>query len=408
MSEVHPFKVTIVTSLFSNLPQNSHQTPDLRDIKKYALYFLTALWNIDLVVVCRTENDMNWVKQIRPQRIKLYKTKNSKNKIAILHDVIQLNPFDTYWFAWLDITVLKNSYLQSFFIQMFKPELRISTITEDTVLWDSRMTFVLGKYPDLFRLPIEHTESFLFEESEPINLSDFMKPKITPLFITPVLTGDLGNKMFQVASTFAISQSVGMCAIILSHQTDKEKMFENFYHGKVSYTSSLTEYSTDYVNQHLYDIASNSIIYGNLNVPRYFDTQKHILQMLFAFKQIPVYKDTFFIQTSTSQFKLPGFNNFLQKALKHISEKMTNKTVKYRLFLENEMKYTEQFNFEVDTSNDPYEIISNMRACEHGGISFGFTSMSWWAVYLNPNPNSFLITNSIHPKFISDRVFVLS
>lgn len=373
MSEVHPFKLTVVTKFFSNL--------------QHAQFFLTAFWNLDVIVVCMTSGEAAHVKTLRTHRLRVFIVRG--NKVEILHKIIRTNPFDTYWFAWFDMNFMDtNPHLQSYYIQTFKPELKVASIRE--IQWDSRLSFILGTAEMLEKLAIDKTEDFLFEESEPISVYDFMKPIITPTWVSPVLTGDLGNQMFQVASVFGISQTSQTHASIILNPGNEycNTMFRNFFHGKISYQSSLVEYDTESVNEHLYDIHTNSIIYGNLNVPKYFERQQQILMRLFSFKSTrESFPNTVFIYIPKQHMK--NCSVFINKALKHCSTLIPG--VKYKSFSDDSCQY---------------ETISKMLSCEFGGISFEFSTLAWWAVYLNPNPKSLFITNHIHPNFIYHKCLI--
>jgi len=137
MSEVDSNKLTLVTCYYSEIMYDVHiqwienlllstkinmvifcSKKDLHIFQKYSDRIYLKLWVLEI--------DQFYMQKCKSMTKKYHILSNEKP--FFLQKVIDKNPFDTYWFAWIDIGLIQNNSLVSFLMQNFKPERALSKL----------------------------------------------------------------------------------------------------------------------------------------------------------------------------------------------------------------------------------------------------------------------------------------
>lgn len=410
------------------------------------------------VIVFTSSKDIHLLLPYESEKCKIYPLENSDfDKIFLTERVIQVNPFKTDWFAWVDIRSSKND-LNSLYIQKFKfqptsdkekvffldtHDVSTNKHTIDSSFFWGYSTALLS-FIEIYRTLLVFTSTFsetienIISENSSlcslvnVNNSNWVnKFQSDPGFYiynhmmenshpktncTPILYAGIGNRMFQVASVFGISQK-NDGIIVLNEQTMipnphsktnyLDTIFKNFVKStSLKYTHKISEKSTFETDSTMYKLpaASSVIINGYLQSCEYFHPYRKQICELFdlPLSNIPEGNIAFIHLRLGDYINHPLHYIDLDIYYKNSIRIFTLKypQVQFRIF-SSDPTISEVFaqkmelqNYIVEEVSDELQTLADMKQCKLGGICANST-YSWWGGYLNLNPVS-LITL---PKF---------
>lgn len=241
----------------------------------------------------------------------------------------------------------------------------------------------------------------------------------------PNLKGGLGNRLFQVASVYGIARrNNGLCVLnglyaegnAHSSVNYLNTVFKNFILDSKPMESYLCAESIFEPSQILLNIPRNTstpypkryVIGEYLQCLDYFHDYRDEILALFNFpKPSNFKKDCVFVHLRYGDYvKHPlhyvDLGVYYTKAIRWFQQ--INPEVHFRIF-SNDMYRSRCFcktiqlkNVSYDESVDEIQSLSDMSNCKLGGICANST-FSWWAGYLNPNPNAIIY---LPTKWFSD------
>lgn len=238
--------------------------------------------------------------------------------------------------------------------------------------------------------------------------------------------GRLGNQMFQFAGTYGIAKKIGYEVAFPSENVFEGK-FEDFKDGVKRYCTfdipnafilnenilkskeeilSKIEYSIDnephfHFTDQYFNIPDNCDLRGYFQSEKYFKHIKDELIELFTFKhEIQNKAKNLFPETGTETVSIhlrvgdyKGLEQFhpvcSPEYYTEASSLFTDKEYNFIIFSDDKQYckelFGEQENIHYIDNNDPYVDMCLMSMCDHNIIAN--SSFSWWAAYLNKNPN---------------------
>ena len=266
----------------------------------------------------------------------------------------------------------------------------------------------------------------------------YIQPEITAKyseFLSKKNTG-LGNVLFQIASCYGLAKRTDRTIVYnnLFILTDKLKQNYGLDHDTTIYrnckqmvTAEFQRINEDSPHQYnstliprIKDMSGAVEIRGYFEVPEYFKGYEDDIKQMFSMddasltvikERHPILFDTTvtpisihfrgneYLNTNTWDYEYYG------KAIAHIKSIVSNPV--FLVFSDN----IERIDFSF-LENNPYQIIYNkedyidlwtMSLCKHNILSF--STFSFWAAFLNPNPDKLVLYNS-KQKLIFNEAFI--
>jgi len=248
----------------------------------------------------------------------------------------------------------------------------------------------------------------------------------------------LGNVLFQIASVYGISKTLGIIAIFprIKIYTDSLKSQFNYNHGTtilrnvplglheniefVGLDENFKRDGIDYNKLYNIDLLSkiesnpdNVIIRGHLENHNYFSNVYDDMKEMFScddttFELIMSrYKDLYdpSVNTVSIHFRHFRVNNpllridpeFYRKTIQYMKEHVENPV--FVIFTDDkhcvDLTLFENCNYKFMENEVDYIDLYCMSMCKHNIISA--STFSWWAAFLNKNPDKIVLYNSIYP-----------
>lgn len=233
-------------------------------------------------------------------------------------------------------------------------------------------------------------------------------------------SGRLGNQMFQYATLKAVSLETGFECFLpnnlaikpdgaydftnntwLQYKLDLLDCFEitsPIQENTLTETFQEKEFTFD---PEIYSIKGNTAIEGYFQSYKYFEKYKKQIKKEFTFKphilekcknKMLGYKNPIAIHVRRGDYvKHPGFWTVTPEYLTSALQSLPEGNFTYLIFSDDIEWCKEIFveGFVFVEGNNQYEDLCLMSLCKHNVISN--SSYSWWAAWLNPNPNKTVI-----------------
>lgn len=218
-----------------------------------------------------------------------------------------------------------------------------------------------------------------------------------------ILQGGLGNQMFQVASGWSYARENNL-KYLISEEVNKNltgvtprKNYNNTVFKNLDASSDDMQYSYTEPFFHYHKIPSAK----NISLTGYFQSEKYFEDLdtsIFNLPEYPQKENCISIHVRrTDYLNHPDIHvctdiNYFKRALSILP---INSETKFMIFSDDHHYITSVFvkelklvNWELSNLDDISEMMI-MASCEHNIISN--SSFSWWASYLNKNPNKIVI-----------------
>lgn len=236
-------------------------------------------------------------------------------------------------------------------------------------------------------------------------------------------SGRLGNQMFQYAALKAVSLYTGFECYLPNNTTVKPDGAFDFTNNKwleykldlldcFEITTPILEKQVDVLFQEagflfdpsIYEIEDNTAIEGYFQSYRYFDQYKQEILNQFTFKPSILDKCQRLLQSYTNPVAIhirrgdyvnhPAFWTITPEYLAAALQALPEGEFTYLIFSDDFEWCREVFdeNFTFMEGNNQFEDLCSMSLCQHNIISN--SSFSWWAAWLNQNPNKQVIAPS--------------
>ena len=228
-----------------------------------------------------------------------------------------------------------------------------------------------------------------------------LKNKKTPIKIQPLLAGGLGNMMFQIASAYGLSTNFNseivtdFSHIGTLHQkpiTYRDNLFKhlNFLNSPLSNYKEIKSEPVDFTYQKDLKLSTdkNIKLSGYFQSYKYFEHCKKDIKKLFVFR--PQSKKIGYVSIHIRRGNYLNLGDFHHNLSLDYYKNAIDYFSGYNfLVFSDDIEWCKtQFkgdNFEFVEGKDDYEDLILMSECEHNIIAN--STFSWWAAYLNPNPN---------------------
>lgn len=237
-----------------------------------------------------------------------------------------------------------------------------------------------------------------------------MKPLIRPRFI-----GRLGNNMFQIAACIGYAKKYNVGWGIKKGY--KERGFNAFQVDKYfpnlpacdSYFKAYTEFQEEWAglefNYHEIPFHPNGCeLVGFWQSEKYFENAKDEVRKHLQFNFVEGYRDYVSIHVRRGDYVNhsgsfpPVTLNYVDRAISHLHHETG--LVKFMVFSDDinwcksEFKNSiyKDFEWEFSEGRNEYEDLCLMASCGHNIIAN--SSFSWWAAWLNTNPNKIVVSPS--------------
>jgi GR25 family glycosyltransferase involved in LPS biosynthesis len=238
-----------------------------------------------------------------------------------------------------------------------------------------------------------------------------------PVTVSIIVNGGLGNRIFQVATVYALSKKYNinycLCPKYIEYNQHSKKdystnIFKKFnYSETFTHTNTIKEVDRDVlVYNEISKPSSNTLLDGYFQNEKYFrDIRNDLLELLgmddFTKRKLlamfPDIRDSYFIHFRGREYKhIPihsvDLTKYYENSINYILE--VNPVAKFYIFSD-ELDIPKKWNFITDKkvffieNLDELESLYLMTLCK-GGIG-GNNNFSWWASYLNNTPNKLII-----------------
>ena len=277
-------------------------------------------------------------------------------------------------------------------------------------------------FSDLEKRVIDYTN--LYEESEKIIIENKDEGR---KIISPFIRGGLGNRLFQIASSYGMAKQQEKKLEIIFHTLNphsKIDYYENIFRKFTKNIDSVTngekwlkveeqnfcDFTEELMDKNFFK-DNNIQLNGYFQREEYFsDIREEILE-LFEMEETrynklitryPDVKNRFFIHVRKGDYvgnpihdiSLDKPNGYYEEIIKFIKSTYGSES-KFYLFSNDidwcsKVYFFQDPNIEYITDLDELDSLYLMSLCERGGIGCN-SSFSWWGGYLNKNPNKFVI-----------------
>lgn len=275
----------------------------------------------------------------------------------------------------------------------------------------------------------------------------YIQPEITAKyseFLSKKNTG-LGNVLFQIASCYGLAKKTNRIIVYtnLAILIQKLRQYYGFNHENTIYRNcnTIVAAAFQHINEgspHQYnprlipsikDISGAVEIRGYLEVPEYFRDYEDDIKHMFSIddasltlikERYPILFDTTVTPVSI-HFRGNEYLNvytwdyeYYRKALAYIQSAIQNRDgVKNPVFLlfsddieRIDLSFLENNPYQVITNNEDYIDLWVMSLCKHNIISY--STFSFWAAFLNPNPDKIVLYNSKQKRTYNDAFIGIS
>lgn len=263
----------------------------------------------------------------------------------------------------------------------------------------------------------------------------YVQPEITAKWsdsLSEKNTG-LGNVLFQVAGCYSLAKKTNRIVVYNNLNMLIQKLKDyGFNHEKTIYRNfntmssasfeiirerSAHEYDPSLI-QRLRDISGAVEIYGYLEVPEYFKDYQDDIKQMFSIDDasLAIIQERYSIlfepngPTPVSiHFRgneyLKVYNwdyEFYRKSITHIKSSVQNPI--FLLFSDDieriDLSFLEDNPYQIVNNKEDYIDLWTMSLCKHNIISH--STFSFWAAFLNPNPDKIVLYNSKQKRIYND------
>jgi hypothetical protein len=223
--------------------------------------------------------------------------------------------------------------------------------------------------------------------------------------------GRLGNALFQVAATMAYAKKNGLQWGFPSDTREVPNLRKFFPNIPVldGQFKRLNWADPAYFNyQPIPNLGRDTTLVGFWQSEKYFEGYHDEVRKLFPLNIQPEHKDYVSIHVRRGDYvqhsnSFPPVNDdYLIRAMSHIG--MDKRFIFFSDDIQWCMNFThrnfsafDDVDFEFSQGKNEFEDLSLMASCSHNIIAN--STFSWWAAWLNPNPDKIVVSPSMHNWF---------